>query len=339
MNLQRYDFYLNNLIYLEKSCNFAISAMRKFALHTLLYLLVVLIVYPLSMGLLSYTPFKAKAGYIPANYGHLHSRLHDVAHFHHIDLLFLGSSHCYRTFDTRLYQAAGYSAFNFGSSNQTPLQTLVLLKDYIDSLQPRRVFFEVHPDILANGGVESGLDLVSNAHFTPALAEMIATLRSFKVLNSAFASLAHGNSIPHADSVVSVYTTVNGEQVMADFRYVPGGFVQMPPYSYQPQSQFPHTIKINPLQVDALRRCIRLLGEKHIAVTLIEVPASRNLYHSYTNHREFEQQMSLLGSYINLNDSSALTSQLVDTIHYFDEDHLNQKGVEVVNSYIIECIL
>ena len=55
------------------------------------------------------------------NKGHLCSRIKDIRNYHDVDILFLGSSHSYRTFDTRTYEAAGYHCFNLGSSIQTPM--------------------------------------------------------------------------------------------------------------------------------------------------------------------------------------------------------------------------
>ena len=65
------------------------------------------------------------------NTGHLNGRIKDIRNYHDVDILFLGSSHSYRTFDTRFYEARGYSCFNLGSST--------------DLCPPQRVPRQPHP--------------------------------------------------------------------------------------------------------------------------------------------------------------------------------------------------
>ena len=53
--------------------------------------------------------------------GHLHTRLAEVQDHAPVDILFLGSSLAYRGFDTRIWKERGYTAFNLGSSAQSPV--------------------------------------------------------------------------------------------------------------------------------------------------------------------------------------------------------------------------
>src|SRR5690554_458534 len=64
--------------------------------------------------------------------GHTETRLKEVKSFGDVDILFLGSSHAYRGFDTRIFKKAGFRSFNLGTSAQTPLQTQILLRRYLD---------------------------------------------------------------------------------------------------------------------------------------------------------------------------------------------------------------
>lgn len=54
-------------------------------------------------------------------YGHLFSRVRDAEKMKNPDILFLGSSHAYRGFDTRIFSKHGITSFNLGSSAQTPI--------------------------------------------------------------------------------------------------------------------------------------------------------------------------------------------------------------------------
>ena len=84
-------------------------------------------------------PFKRNINFRMGSYGHMHSRLKEVRESGQVELLFLGSSHTYRGFDTRLFEAEGWRVFNLGSSSQSHLQTQVLLQRYLQSLRPKLV--------------------------------------------------------------------------------------------------------------------------------------------------------------------------------------------------------
>ena len=60
-------------------------------------------------------------------YGHTFTRMQDAQKTKNVDVLIVGSSHAYRGIDPRILQKDGISAFNLGSSAQTPINTKVLL--------------------------------------------------------------------------------------------------------------------------------------------------------------------------------------------------------------------
>ncbi|NHW60088.1 hypothetical protein HA378_33495, partial [Escherichia coli] len=72
------------------------------------------------------------------------------------------SSHAYRGFDTRVFSKNGISSFNLGSSSQSPINTQVLLKQYLDRIKPKMIVYEVYAGTLSADGVESSLDMLSN---------------------------------------------------------------------------------------------------------------------------------------------------------------------------------
>ena len=314
--------------------------MKKFVVNILLFGLIFGILYLLLLRLTGVSALHGNVSFVEQNYGHLDARMEEIGRQNEGDILFLGSSHCYRSFDPRCYP--GLKVFNLGSSNQTPVQTLALLQSYLDGLNPKRVIFEVHPDIMANTGEESAVDVLSNCAIDRNVSRMAWSYRSMRVVNTwLYAMMKHGLNRPveRGDDVVRVATKVNGEDVMCDFTYVEGGFVELPLLCYQPQEAKPHSFRLEPRQLEALQQCLQLIAEKEIPVMLVETPASRNYYSSYTNHRDFELLMAEQGLYLNLNEADALMDRLDDRRHFFDEDHLNQDGVQLLNEYLRICIL
>lgn len=293
--------------------------MKKFALRILTFLPIAAIGYVAMICLLGSMGWVRTGMMEMGDFGHLNTRAKDVRNYHDIDVLFLGSSHCYRTFDTRFYREQGINCFNLGSSNQTPMQTYVLLKQYLDSLNPKFVVFEVHPDIMKNDGVESGVNLLANVPLTKEALGMTLQLNNMKVWNTLFHSfydqkICHKLEQFHEDTAIGAYI------------YVPGGYCQVDTNEFQVK-RYPKTeISINPKQLSALKKCIDLFEERNIPFLLVEVQDSEQQRKAYTNHEWFEQQMQSLGDY------RYKILPMVDTIHFFNSNHLDKPGIEMFNN-------
>lgn len=256
------------------------------------------------------------------DYGHLNTRVKDVRNYKDVDLLFLGSSHCYRTFDTRFYRQQGFSCFNLGSSNQTPMQTYVLLKQYLDSLNPKFIVFEVHPDIMKNDGVESGVNLLANVPLTWEAVRMAFSLNNAKAWNTLIHSF-------YDQKICRRLADFHEDTAMGAYIYVPGGYCQVDTNEFQVK-KYPDTkIEINPKQLEALKKCIQLFKDRNIPYLLVEVQDAEQQRIAFTNHDWFEQQMQALGPY------RYKLLPMVDTIHFFNSNHLDKPGIEMFNNDLV----
>ncbi len=62
-----------------------------------------------------------------------------------IDVLFLGSSHCYRSFDPKIFDGeTGIRSMNMGSSAQTPLTSYYVLKEVLETQKPKLLVMEIY---------------------------------------------------------------------------------------------------------------------------------------------------------------------------------------------------
>ena len=77
------------------------------------------------------------------------------------DILFLGSSHAYRSFDPKLFEESGITSYNWGTSQQTHPQTGMVIREYVSELKPKLVVYEVFPEIFAMTGRESMADFLN----------------------------------------------------------------------------------------------------------------------------------------------------------------------------------
>lgn len=292
--------------------------MKRLLKHTILFALVALVAYPVLLCLLGDLGWVRTARTEMANRGFLNSRIKDIRNYRNVDVLFLGSSHCYRTFDTRFYRSQGISCFNLGSSNQTPVQTYVLLKAYLDSINPRFVVFEVHPDIMKNDGIECAVDLLMNTPMTCEATKMAWRTGNMKVINTWLYSL-YNQKIRHR------LERFQEEPTMDDAEYIPGGYVEINTKEFERKRYSRHNLFIRPEQMEALKQCLNLLKEHNIPYMLVEVQDAYQLRSAFKNHEWFENKMKALGPY------RYKLLPLVDTVHFCNSNHLFKPGIELFN--------
>lgn len=258
--------------------------------------------------------------------GFTHSRLKEVKNVEDVDILFLGSSHAYRGFDTRIYQKEGYKVFNLGSSTQTPMQTKILLQRYLDKLRPKRVVYEVYPLIFCSDGVESALDIISNDKNDKHSLEMAMELDHLLIYNSLLYS-----GIREFVGLNSSFEEKNWKVIS---QYVSGGYVdrQLRYFKYveYPKDHW----EFNADQFEYFEEIVQLLKEEGIEIKLVYAPITRTKYDSYDNHDEFDEIMEGYAQYFNLNK----TLTLDDSLHFYDSNHLNQEGVKIFNSAVLELL-
>lgn len=305
--------------------------MKKFIIKSLKLSLFAILVYLLLLFISSrFLPqsFKPNLIYPKSGYGMSEIRFAEVDTFKQVDVLFLGSSHAYRGFDNRKFDAKNISSFNLGSSSQTPIQTELLLRRYLNILNPALVIMEVSPLSFMSDGVESAPDLIANDQADFEMLRMAVNLNHIKVYNAtlyAFMDRAIGQN-----SIQSKTDIKNYDQ------YVSGGFVEKskPPLSKPYLSSKEKKISVNEKQLQAFERILRQLKERRIRVLLVQAPVTKNFYNSFQNNNYYDSLMSSYGNYINFNKILSLK----DTLHFYDHHHLTQSGVEVFNDTLIKVI-
>lgn len=308
--------------------------MKKFILKSLKHLIPISIVYLAVIVLMGNTNHLRHNLYFRmGSYGHMYTRLKEADSIVNLknpektDILFLGSSHSYRVFNTRIFQQAGYNTFNLGSSFQTPVQTKYLVEKYIDSLNPDLVILETYPASFCDDGTESTLDLLSNTAINPKLARLILNHDDIIVYNTFLYSL-------YIDIFTNKKSQFVENTVKVNDTYIKGGFVEKKMDYYNYETYDNQRWNFNELQFETFREILDILQSKDIKYILMQAPMTNALYNSYDNNSEFDKRMEKLGRYVNLNKSV----QLDDSLHFYDDDHLNRTGVKIVDKKVLDLI-
>ena len=255
--------------------------------------------------------------------GFMKTRIAELDTIGQVDLLILGSSHAYRGFDTRIFKEKGIRAFNLGSSGQTPVQTLQLLRQYLGKLQPKQVWIEVNPITISSDGVESALDLIANGRTDRHAVSMVLQFNQMRLYNAfIYASFR---------KVAGLDKGFMEPMEFGNDRYVGEGYVERKMDFYTPAPLPDSVVQLNDLQLEALLLCRKEVEKRNGRLTLLFAPVTNQLYSTYRNITGFDEVMKEAGEYYNFNEKVLLT----DSLHFYDADHLNQRGVEVFNSYLI----
>lgn len=261
-------------------------------------------------------------------YGFNKARLTEVKQFKNIDILFLGSSHAYRGFDTRIFNENGYKTFNLGSSSQSPIQTKLLLDRYLTRLNPKLVVWELTPSALASDGVESALDLISNDNIDLGSLKMALYINNLRIYNTLF--------IACISEIIKTNRQKPEENHNKKDTYVKGGFVEKKLKFYEPKPIESEKKAFNPnkKQLNIVNDVITLLKKNEIKYIMVSTPVTKDRTDLYNNLNAFHEYMASLGQYYNFNKIVSLK----DTMHFYDSHHLNQNGVEIFNNEILKML-
>lgn len=261
----------------------------------------------------------------------LFKRLENIKQYKNVDVLFLGSSHAFRNFDTRIFKGKGIYTFNLGSTGQTPAQSEMFLNKYIDSLKPKLIVFETFPYLFQADNIESELNLILNGFYSVSLENSIKILKekNIKLINSYLFEMVFKPFKKKFEK--------NKPFVQSSSRYIEGGYVETN-QRFDKASAIPYINKrwkpdFN--QEIALDNIIRMTKRKRIKLLLIQSPVTKKCFNYLDNNNEIDSFFSAKGTYYNFNK----LLDLKENEFFFDTNHLNQKGVDSFNRAFIRMCL
>jgi hypothetical protein len=303
--------------------------MLDFIKKLILFLFVFVLFYSIIIILIGneHIPSKYKQN-LPIYYSNSSRMFEDLRVVKKVDILFVGSSHCYRSFDPRIFAEKGFSIFNLGTSSQTPVHSEILLNEYIDKLNPNEIILEVFPFTFSTNVnfSESSLDIISsdsiNKYFfnffvlKPDIRYINLVIYKFwkKILNRKMQTKKNSSNI--------------------DEKYIFNGYVEKKQIFINQLKLAKQFLKYDNKQFQALKNILNLCREKNIKFTLIFAPITNELYKSIINIDEFNFKMKYFGNYINFNENYKYN----DTIDFYDSHHLNANGVKKLNLTLLEIL-
>lgn len=292
-----------------------------------LFLVLFLLFYVLAMKLLTLAPvslrdhlspiFKPLAVLSPG--GSTLPRYQEFEEVENVDILFVGSSHCYRTFDTRFWKGMGYKVFNMGSSGQTPMNSYYLLRDQLDRLNPDLVVMEVFWWSMSIDGVESFLDLIRNRPLDRDLIAMGLRTHNLHACNSLLIKMLESDP-PDYEALAA--------RPLVNETYIDGGFVEIDP-DYSTFLPFNRTVDPIQEQMEYLARLIQMLQDHGSEVYLVVQPIpTETILSDIPLYPQIDKEMTSFAQrlgvpYLDFNRYSFLR----DTHLFYDTHHMRQEAV------------
>ncbi len=240
----------------------------------------------------------------------------------HVDYLIIGSSHAYRNFNPAIFEQNGFTCFNIGSSSQTPSNSYALLEQYITKCNS--VIYEVYPVTLAIEGTEAFYILNNDLENYSTLSNMALSINNFRTYNLLSVHYWLKQSIQN----LTVDTARFYKGYVATFDSV-NAFINY------------DSITLNKKTIDAqihfIDKAISLCKKHNKPISLVYAPVPSKLiikdeYYAIDKLNKLAQKHSIVffnwGRNHNLNDAH----------HFFDDDHLNNAGVDLFNTYLLDRI-
>jgi hypothetical protein len=266
-------------------------------------------------------PLKKNLIYNTGGYGYTLTRLQEVKKTSNVDVLFLGSSHTYRSFDNRIFKKNSITSFNLGSNAQSALQTNLLLKRYLKQLKPSLVVYEVYPGNLSNDGVESSLNIISNDDIDVEALNMVFKQNHLKVYNS----FIYG----FFKDAIKNKSTIKENLNRFDDRYVRGGYVEKKIKHYNKLKHSPSDWKINQSQLNSYDVWAILYKHTHL---LKYIDPSKLNTHSISNvivkHPHLIKDID--PSKLDEHDIVLILRNQPDLINYFDLSKLDGHSIKAI---------
>lgn len=306
--------------------------MRTFLLDLLRFLLLALTVHIVSVvavGTVSPQSRYRNIKFARGGYGHLHSRLKEVDTTRDVDILFLGSSHAYRSFDPRIMRARGLHTFVLGSSHQSPVQTRMLLERHLDALSPTLVVMDVFAMTVPTEGEESALNVISNTDIRWDMVRMALHTPSVSVLNTLV--VAGWRQLVGADRGYR-----EPAYLPADMdAYIPGGYVQKGPIPFKgTRDPQPLDRTVPAFQQEAFQDVIEMFGSTGVPVVLVQTPVTSGFRYTAEERAFLRARFEPYGTYLDLSDLFPVD----DTTLFYDGHHMRQRGVEHFDRVLLDSL-
>lgn len=245
-----------------------------------------------------------------------------------VDILFIGSSHVYQTFDPRLFDKYGIRIFNLASTAQAPLQSYYLQRQFLEELDPTLVVVEIWMALLPNTGSESAIDLIANLPISTNLIRMTFATHDIRAYNAFVRRVVEGEAGDPSRREPGL---------IGNLQYVERGFAEPTgPQAYQAPWE-PPTFHINERNLRYLERIAADVRSTGAEIIFVMVPIPPESLDMISDRRGIDERLRRFADgigvpYIDFNDVVTLDTER----NFAGWHHLSREGVRVFTPLFID---
>lgn len=298
--------------------------MRQFTLKFIVFIGLSLAVYFSMFFLLNISVNGKKIIYYTSNYyafkgGAAYQSFKEFDKNKKYDILILGSSHAYRGYDPRIFFKNGYLAYNLGTSGQSILNTYDLAVNYITSNNNKLIIIDIFSGTFSGDDFESSSNLITNIPDVY-LAEKIAlSLRDIRGVNMFVQRLFSGKQPPS----------------FVDNGYVGSGFCEKKD-SIKGNVKYTHGEIVSAQKsLISFEELLFFCKKNNFNVVFVSHPMPKE--YSIVAYNHFAEKLKpIIDKYNYRWYDFSFNHNLNSKNHFFDHNHLNQAGVLIFDSLLIE---
>ena len=251
------------------------------------------------------------------------ARISDISTVDSLDVLFIGSSHCYMSFNTHVFDSLGYNTFNMGTISQRAIQAKYIYNEYLKNKKIGLIIMEVNQLTIRVDDTESIINLVNSSPPNSEVARMAARSLNPIALNTAV--LRYTEHLMGEDIIVPD-KGVNYHKGFSD--------VNVNNQTLKHKNIIIDKIIIEE-QLSALIELVNLWKSKNQKYILIQAPVVLSHYNSWLYNVQTDSVFNSLGPYVNYNGLIKLN----DTTNFVDYQHLNTEGSKIFSLRVYEDFL
>ena len=289
--------------------------------------------------------------------------MHELYEEEDIDILFLGSSHCYRSFNSKLIDhELGVNTFNAGSSSQGMDGSFALLKEADKKRRIGKVYLEMYYNIAFleenRNRTEMTPTYILGDYMKPSINKLtflIQASSSTCYMNSILPARRYwDNLLKPSVMCKTAHIKLSDNYKMYDYslcdseteKYVGKGYVrtsQKVVDNMYPDREYLTDIQISGISRDwlsALQSIIKYCKNHNIELVLVSAPISPYLIHRVNNYDEYYGFVSKIANdnEIPYYDFNLYKNDVFrDNCEMFmDQDHLSAEGADAFSQMIVE---
>lgn len=259
-----------------------------------------------------------------------------------LNMIFLGSSHCYRSLIPEVFDSAlNVNSFNMGSSSQSISTSYYVLKEVLNTQSPSIIIFEIfHSTLTADNSYIDVLHNYPQMHSTIKY-QMLSTLNkkdAFELMAFPLKTVAINKDQlllikkQYPDTTNSTYSIYHNKGYVATF--AKKGFK----FNLKKQNSNIKLPKINPRQVNYLKKIIQLCRSKQIQLVIVTQPIHPSYWAQIGTPNLYNKLDSLLKQekipYYNLNKLSPIPDSL-----FYDTGHLLNTGSQIFSKNVADILV